>query len=610
MILQALYSLYQRLEKDRDYRIPPVGYSQQKIAFAVVLRPDGRLHGLAALPDNVSDRIKVVPGGDKPTGGVTEKSVHEKVCFLRNDLAYLMGVTVEKKDGPLVLADLEHKAFKKFHLALEDQIDDPAFKTLCAFLRAWDPKVGLTHPDWAEFGGVQGAFQILGETEYLHDKSALRAWWDMNRPRAESQRGQCLLTGLDNQPISRLHEPKIKRVDGAQSAGAPLVSFDKDSDAFSSYGRDGAQGLNAPVSEEAAFKYATALNAMTSGPMSHRHRFQLGDATTVFWTETPSKAEDFLAAFFQKGGAEEKKVAQDGAMLDKVGVFLNALRKGREAYGELADDPEHTRFFILGLTGQAKGRIGVRFFHQDSLAGLLDNLRQHYEDIRIVRRYGEDAKHPDPEFPALWQILDETCPRRNGKADRDQIPPILESPLLRAVIVGTPYPAGLFSAVMRRIHMDREVNHIRACVIAGYLRRNQKQEVSMSLDERRADPPYRLGRLFAVLERIQEQAHWHQTGRNLEKGIRDSFFAAACSTPASVFPRLERLSTHHRRQLSGGAKHVFDQMIADIKDGQVDPPAVLTLNEQGAFLLGYYHQWKQLRPKREVEPTSHEENGE
>ncbi len=177
----------------------------------------------------------------------------------------------------------------------------------------------------------------------------------------------------------------------------------------------------------------------------------------------------------------------------------------------------------------------MRFFYTDRLSTLLDNLRRHYCDMAVIRRFGDNTKHPDPEFPALWQILDETCPRRNGKADHDQIPPILEGPLLRAVIAGTQYPEGLFSAVMRRIHADREVNYVRACVIAGYLRRNLKLEVSMCLDTERSDPAYRLGRLFAVLEMAQQRAI-----EGVKSTIRDRFYSAASATPATVFPRLLR----------------------------------------------------------------------
>lgn len=603
MILQALYALYQRLEKDPDYRMPPVGYSQQKIAFAVVLNPDGQLHDLTALPDNVTDRIKVVPGGDKPTGKVTETSVHEKVCFLRNDMAFLLGATIEEKNGPLVPAITEHEAFKKFHLSLEGDIDDPAYKTLCAFLRTWNPREALNHPDWSAFAEGQGVFQIIGETQYLHDKQAMRAWWDMHRPKDKPVLGQCLVTGGENQPISRLHEPKIKNVRAAQSAGAPIVSFDKDSNAYSSYGRDGSQGFNAPVSEEAAFKYATALNALTAGPMSHRHRFQLGDATTVFWTEAPSKAENFLAAFFQQGGFEEKKEAQDVATLDKVGIFLNALRKGREAYGELAEDPDHARFFILGLTGQAKGRIGIRFFHQDSLANLLDNLRKHYRDMELVRWTGYDKENrwPAPEFPELWRMLDETCPRRNRKADRDQIPPILAAPLLRSVMTGQRYPDGLFEAVMRRIHADRQPNYVRCCIIKGYLTRNLGKEMDMSLNTERKDPAYLAGRLFAVLETTQYDA-LGEVGAS----IRDRYYGAASTTPQVVFPRLLRLYQHHLPKAKTPGR--YDGIVRDIHHALNDIfPAHLNLADQGLFALGYYHQMKALWTAKEEKTNQQEE---
>ncbi|HMO50371.1 MAG TPA: type I-C CRISPR-associated protein Cas8c/Csd1 [Kiritimatiellia bacterium] len=603
MILQALYSLYQRLEKDPEYRIPPIGYSQQKIAFTVVLTPQGDLHGLAAMPDNILDRIKVVPGGDKPTGKVTASSVHEKVCFLRNDLAFLLGATIKEKNGPMVPAIMEHEAFKKYHLSLEGKISDPAYQALCVFLRGWNPDDVLKHPEWAVFSDGQGVFQILGETEYLHDKLTIRGWWDENRPTDKPVAGQCLVTGAENQPISRLHEPKIKGVKAAQSSGAPIVSFDKDSDAYSSYGRDGAQGFNAPVSEEAVFKYANALNALLSGPMSRRHRFQLGDATTVFWTETPSKAEDFLAAFFQQGGFDEKTDAQDSVLLDTLGIFLNALRKGREAYGDLADDPDHTRFFILGLTGQAKGRIGVRFFHRDSLANLLDNLRKHYRDMELVRwtGYGKENRWPAPEFPELWRMLDETCPRRNGKADRDQIPPTLEGPLLRSVMTGQRYPDGLFEAIMRRIHADRQPNYVRCCIIKGYLTRNLGKEIDMSLNPSRTEPAYWTGCLFAALHKTQYDALGE-----VNASIRDRFYGAASATPQAVFPRLLRMYQHHLPKMEKG-RIGREILVREIMARLQNFPAHLNLAEQGLFALGYYHQMKDLWTAKEDKNNQQEE---
>lgn len=187
---------------------------------------------------------------------------------------------------------------------------------------------------------------------------------------------------------------------------------------------------------------------------------------------------------------------------------------------------------------------------------------------------------------------------RQTARDSDDIPPVLSGRLLRAILTGVQYPDGLYDAVIRRIYADREINYVRACIIKGWLVRNRKKEVSMSLDPENRHPAYCLGRLFSVIERLQEVAFFQQTGRNMEHGIRDSYFSAACSTPASVFPRLEKLSSHHRRQLNPGSKHFFDQMIADIKWDQGPTPAILSLADQGIFLLGYYHQWKALRQSK------------
>jgi CRISPR-associated protein Csd1 len=611
MILQSLYELYERLIHDPEYNISPQGYSLQKISFKVVLKPDGALHAIENLRDPKSRRPRqmILPGGDKPTGKVTEQSVHNKVQFLRNDLPFLIGVTViDDKEPVLSESKMEFEAFKKYHLGLEQQIDDPDYSVFCSFLRKWKPEEALVHKEWQEFAEGQGVFQLLGKTEYLHESQPIIAWRNAQQEDRGGEEGQCLITG-QLRPIARLHEPKIKGVKGSQTSGAPIVAFDKDNDAFASYGHDGEQSFNAPVSQDAAFRYTTVLNALLAGPKSHKHRFSLADTTVVFWTKEPTSTEDIFAQFAAGSIIPEKQEVQDESLRQKIELFLKALRKGKEAYTEIAKTPDLTPFFILGLTGQAKGRIGVRFFYRDTISRLLDNLRRHYADMGIDREYGEDAKYPDPEFPALWQLLDETCPRKNGKRkpDRGKIPPILSGPLLRAVITGSQYPNGLFSAVIRRIHADGIINYIRACIIKGYLTRNQRKEVGMYLNGDNKDHAYRLGRLFAALEKIQEEGFYQQTGRRLEHSIRDSYFSAACATPGVVFPRIERLSTHHRRLLPLGRKTFFDKLIADIKWEQFPPKSILNLKEQGVFIMGYYHQRKMLFTKKEDQIQPNEE---
>lgn len=435
---------------------------------------------------------------------------------------------------------------------------------------------------------------MMDEPRPVHAQIAIREWWKANLPREEKViQGQCLLTG-DETAIARLH-PKIKGVTGAQAAGASLVSFNDT--AYESYGKS--QSYNSPVGEGAAFRYGTALNALLTGPQSSRHRLRIGDTTCVFWTDQPTVLEDIFAEIAGAGSAAAVE-AQNPAVRAKLESFLRALRHGREAYGDLGKDPDETRFYLLGLAPNA-ARLSVRFFYQSSVSEFLDHLRQHGADLEIVRQFEQPVgkRRADSEFPAWWEFLRETV--RPG----DDPAPLLGGALLRAILEGTPYPESLYTALLRRIHLERSVNYLRAAALKAILTRNRETPVTIMLDSENTRPPYLLGRLFAVLEKIQEEGHREQTGRSLEKTIRETYFSAACATPASVFPRLEQLSTHHRRHLNPGRKVQFDQLIGDIK-WPLSPVTGTARShnpeEQGLFILGYYHQRKALftrQPKTE-----------
>lgn len=578
MILQALYALHARIKDEPAYEVAPPGYSLQKITFKVVLRPDGTLFDIEDARIQQKPRLVRVLGSNKSPGSGLNP------CFLWDNTGYMLGFKPEDKDPER--SGLAFEEFRRKHLDLESLINLPAYSAVCRFLQAWNPGRAAEYPVLQATKTGFGVFQIVGQPGFVHETQSIDAWWraHLGEGGEAGPDGQCLLTG-EWGPLARLH-PMTKGVMGA-NAQASLVGFNDP--AFWSYGKE--QSFNAPVSEEAAMAYGAALNALLDGPMRAKHRMRLGDATVAFWTEKPSLAEDVFAQFAEHGEETTPGAAQDEGLLHKLEIFLRALREGVERYGEVGDRPDETRFFMLGLSPN-QGRLAVRFFLRGSVRELIDNLRRHYREMSIERKWGEGTKRPDPEFPPTWMLLAQSA--REAK----EVPPILAAPLLRAVVSGARYPDGLYSAVLRRVRADRDVNYLRASVIRGMLIRNHREEVTMSLDPDRADPAYRLGRLFAVLERLQERAFYEQTGRNLEKGIRDSYFSAACATPAAVFPRLERLSTHHRRQLGGGQKHFFDQLVADIKEPLDGTPSVLPLKEQGIFLLGYYHQWKALRSKK------------
>lgn len=594
MILQALNSLYDRLRADPAYKVAPLGSSLQKISFRVVLSQDGELTDIQSLVDTDSGRPRqlLVPGGSKPSGKVTKQSVVKKVQLLRSDVQYLLGVTVETREegGEILVPDADpfrFEAFRDYHLKIESDIDDPDYAAVCAFLRTWRPENAPSNEAWAEIAKGQGVFQIRGRTEYVHDRSAVLAWWSRQVGAKDGSVGQCLVTAAEA-PIARLHPP-IKGVRDAQSSGGTIAGFNDP--AYWSYGKE--QSYNAPVAEDIAFRYTTALNALLDGPMNSKHRRHLGDMTVVFWTDRPSTTEDIFAEFLSEGSsAVPTDSAQDEGLRLKLEAFLRAVRDGREAYGDLGDDPEGTSFHLLGLSPNAS-RLVVRLFYRSSLGDVLTSLRRHHNDIAIKGRPPSGKGPGDPDLPPVWMLLRETA------RDTAGIPPLLAAPLLRAILTGARYPDGLFTAVMRRIHADRDVSYARACVVKGYLTRNQGKEIKMSLDPDRTEPAYRLGRLFAALEKTQRDA----LGENLNNTVRDSFYSSASATPGTVFPRLMRTYQHHLSKLEGGRRVTRERLVQEVLDPLERFPSHLDLANQGLFALGYYQQMRDFYRKKTSDAT-------
>lgn len=562
MILQSLHSLYGRLKDDESYGIAPEGYSAQRISFKVVIKPDGTLLDIQDARLNGKSRQIRVLGYTKSSGSGLNP------CLLWDNLSYMLGY---KPDDPKPERTQEtFEAFREKHLGLEKAIDSAPFSAVCSFLKAWTPARAAEFPVLKDLATGFGVFQIMGETRFVHEDSKIDAWWQQSLSnKTPGPEGQCLVTGKV-QPIAELH-PMLKSV--GKMAQTSLVGFNNP--AYESYGKE--KGFIAPVGETVAREYTSALNALLDGPMRKKHRFELGDATVVFWTEEPCIVEDVFAQFASYGSSDRQEDVQDETLLQKMHVFLSALRQGVEKYGDLEGSSEN-KFNLLALSPNA-ARLSVRFFLRGSLRQLLDKLRRHHQDIAVVRQFGEGSKRPDPEFPALWALLLQTA------RERKDIPPVLEGPLLRAVLTGGKYPDGLFQAVMRRISIDRHIDYLRACIIKGYLKRNLNKEVSMGLDKERKDPAYRLGRLFATLEKVQEDALG-----SVGASVKDRFYGSASATPASVFPRVLRTYQHHLGKLNAGQKVVKDKLVQEILSPLAEFPAHLGLAEQGLFALGYYHQ--------------------
>jgi CRISPR-associated protein Csd1 len=599
MILQRLVQYYDRLAADplsADALARP-GYSLQKISFCVVLEPDGSLQQFQSLLDadekKPIPRSLLVPGQSKPSGSGINPG------FLWDNAAYMLGFKPDDPKPERTRHSFE--AFRARHIDVESEIGSPSFRAVCTFLRNWRPEQAAEHAgELKDIIGSFGIFKIAGEQRFVHDDSAVVAYWASHAtPETEAETGRCLVTGLEG-PIARLHEPKIKGVRGAQSSGALLVSFQ--GDAYRSFGKD--QSYNAPVGVGATFKYANALNYLLARA---DRRISLGDATVVFWAEHYTPDEQFISEIF----AESPPLPDDAPTEDKrraeqVRLFLSQLREGHA--GSDAIEPEDsTRFFILGLSPNA-ARISVRFWIDSTVSEMKARLGQHLRDIDLA-----GARDRDPPLIIRRIVLatgrGETDARGKFTGyDADAVPPLLAGAIARAVMTGGPYPQMLLTAMLNRIRADGLVRHERVAAIKGCIVRNsrlqgQPKEVPVALDTNRTDSAYVTGRLFALLEKIQSDS----ADSELNRTIKDRYFSAASATPGMVIPRLIRLSQHHLAKLKSGQKVYYERLLGEVI-GKLDSFArYLNLEDQGLFAVGYFHQRQDLFTSKKNEKQGEEE---
>lgn len=612
MIIPALVKLYDRLVDDGDETVAPKGYSRQQISFKIVLNKNGSLHGIEPVFVDVPREIKrktkgqtvtetkvaqrpapvLVPGQSKPSGSGLNP------CFLWDNAAYMLGF---KFDDPKPERTREaFNAFRNKHLALLGEIKDEGFKAVCKFLESWEPSEASAHKELPEMTASFGVFQLRGESGYVHYRPAVRSWWDNQADEqgtdaagadAGREKVPSLATGLA-QSIARLHEPKIKGVMGAQSSGATIVSFNQGS--FTSYGKD--QGANAPVGADDAFKYCTALNRLTT---DDKHRVRIAGDTFVFWSEAKGRAEQDLASWF--AASLDDTVVTD----QRLSEFMESARAGRpvKEFGEPS-----APFYILGLSPNM-ARLSVRLWLVSNVGEIVRRLGDHHRVLHV---------EPVPDRGAtltIRRLVSETAPPANGFPDADRVIPTLAADVMRAILVGTPYPRSLLSGIVARARVEgladsetrndfRNAQHRRCAVIRACLTRNYQMEVPVSLDPDRLETAYVLGRLFAVLERIQENA----LGREINRTIKDSYYGSASTSPSSVFPRLLKLTRHHINKIDiPGQRINRERELGAVMDCLSVFPRLHGLEDQGLFAIGYYHQRQSYFTRaREDSPVSDE----
>lgn len=587
MILQALTSLYEALAQKGE--ISKEGWSREKISFALSIDEEGNLLRVTPLFDTVDGpkgktrevpQKMTVPAAVKRTSGAAAN-------FLWDNSSYILGVSLKKGEEDAEREKRRNKDIKCFeacrelHHSMLDGMEYPAAKAVLNFLDKWEPQKAEENNLVAQYAkeilsGANMVFRFNGG--YVHDDPQLASVWQKANAKQKDNIGQCLITGeLDAIPNTH---PAIKGVQGAQSSGAALVSFN--ASAFCSYNKE--QNQNAPVGKYAAFAYTTALNHLLA---DRKNVHRIGDAAVVCWAENADKQyEDFAAdLFFGDGDGDQS----DEQWLSALQASVELLAKGLPCR-ELDLDPER-KFYILGISPNA-ARLAVRFFYCDSFGNIVKNIKAHYDRLEIVR----PSYDKYPMLP-LWKLLSATV----NPSAKDKTPnPAMAGAVARAVFSGGRYPASILECTFLRIRAEREITRERAAIIKAYYLRNPnekcpKEVLTVSLNETSKNVPYTLGRLFSVYEEIQQAAN-----PGINTTIKDKYFGSAATMPATVFPILSSLAQKHLRKLSDAQRIYLDKKVMTLKSVLGEQyPAHMSLPEQGSFDLGYYHQTQARYTKKE-----------
>ncbi|MGI6069021.1 MAG: type I-C CRISPR-associated protein Cas8c/Csd1 [Blautia sp.] len=582
MILQALTRYYEILAKEE--KVTEQGWCMGKVSYALDIDRSGQLQGVISLKKEVERGKKKawIPSLIKVPEMVSRSS-GVSANFLCDNSKYLLGIDQEGAGERSIQC---FEAARKKHLEILDSVQNETARAVKNFFLTWEPNKARENPalseKWEDIISGGNLIFFTGNGYAQEDAAVCSAWMEYLQKSADGQKGICLVTG-EHVEISRIHSA-IKGVQGAQSSGAALVSFN--AQAFESYGKE--QSYNAPVGKYAAYAYTTALNYLLA---QREYVYRLGDTTIVFWAENGQEIYQSAFMGFMEPQADNQEVIR--------GIFEN-LSKGEAVDIQGIEIDPKQRFFILGLAPNA-ARLAVRFFYQDSFGQILTHLGEHYKRLEITKPSWDTQ-----EYLGVWHMLKETV---NQKSKDAKPMPGMAASVFEAILSGGRYPESLYSSVLMRIRAEQgNITRGRAGIVKAHLIRNYdrlgtKEVEFVGLNEKCKDIAYILGREFAILEAVQEAAN-----PGLNTTIKDRYFNSACATPASVFPVLFKLKESHVRKLQGEKKGLqirYEQQLTELQ-GMIEVgengmayPKRLSLEDQGMFILGYYHQIQKRYEKKE-----------
>lgn len=591
MLIKALcdYSAAANLCGDTE------AYYKQSIDFEILLALDGTVTAIQDLRKPIEGTKRYIT----PELLLPEQRGNTTVIYsylIEHRREYIFGLEREKGKNSFKTIPgkagkkSKHDTFCERNLPFFEEIDSDICKAYCNFIRTWNPDLQTENEILlqmgANFDNARFCFGLDGSPEImLHEDPRVKENYqallleEQKEKQATQQTGFCSILG-ERLPICEMHD-KLKGI-GSQ---AKLVSFGKDQtdrNAFYSYGKS--LGYNCNISEKAMKQYTAALNFLLADNGHHKN---FGDMVVVYFAMKQNDAAecDAFSLLFGDFASDQKETVDQETEKDLNQVY-NYAKTG--VLKDLSGMDPDSIFYVAGLTANSS-RICTKFVVRNRFGVILEHVAAHQKDIRILEK-----QKPVSMYQIQKQLV-------SPKSKDAKVPPPLIAGLFASILNGTRYPDALLATVIARVKTDtdetqqKKVNHIRAGLIKGCLNRKaKKEEITMSLNLDNTNQAYLCGRLFAVLEKIQQDA----SGGNLNRTIKDSYFSSACSKPATVFPKLIQLSQNHLKKV----EYVlfYQKLCGDIIDQLEDAfPSTLSLDEQGKFIIGYYQQNKALYAKKE-----------
>ena len=571
MILKALYDYYNRCGN-----LPAPGMEEKEIGFVIVISKEGKfLRFEDCRTDKTIGRVYLVKKH-------VSRSSAAVANYLYDNSAYVLGYS-DKDDSEK--NQLYFNTFvEKVQSILDRMPDNSDIRTLMNFYAQGREAIHSEveqDPLWEDIKKNLSkkysvfSFRIEGDLRILAEKKELMQTNEGTKN--DNSRGLCMVTGVQGELVDTTTATMIQ---GSQ-ATAKLVAFQVNS-GYDSYGKE--KCGNAPISHEAEFAYTTALNTMLR--RDSRNKFTVGNRTFVFWASSNDKAaEQAEESLFDLLGYSEEKKDNPNAKIEQIRKVFTAIYSG-----SLSTSLED-RFYILGLAPNS-ARIAVVYWSETPLRDFAGKILRHFDDMEII-----DTRKDRKPYMGIKDIL--SAVTLGGK--QSEATPNLPESIIKSIFLGTPYPYTLLSACIRRIRAEsgdgNAARITRIAIIKAFLNRQNVNDkrIEIMLDKRNTNQGYLCGRLFAVLDRIQEDA-------NGISSIRERYMNAASSTPSSVFATILNLSSHHLENLSNEGKKVFYEKLKQEIIDKISSdgfPAHLDLQDQGRFFVGYYHQRQDFFNKKE-----------